>query len=144
MAMIGDAHIHIDYSSPGVRDRIIFGGLVGYDQVWQAGYHMVTCIEVNKDLEVYGDVLPKGKYGFFVIPYKESDWTVIFNKNWNQHVKDDYDDTEDVIRFKVTQTISEEVTEQLTYDIKKLSDIKGTISLAWEKVVVNFPFKINQ
>ncbi len=33
MAMIGDAHIHIDYSSPGVRNRIIFGGLVGYDQV---------------------------------------------------------------------------------------------------------------
>jgi PBP1b-binding outer membrane lipoprotein LpoB len=32
MAMIGDAHIHIDYSSPGVRNRIIFGGLVGYDQ----------------------------------------------------------------------------------------------------------------
>jgi len=29
MAMIGDAHIHIDYSSPGVRDRIIFGGTVG-------------------------------------------------------------------------------------------------------------------
>ena len=33
MAMIGDAHIHIDYSSPGVRGRIIFGGLVGYDRV---------------------------------------------------------------------------------------------------------------
>ena len=28
MAMVGDAHIHIDYSSPGVRDRIIFGGLL--------------------------------------------------------------------------------------------------------------------
>tara|TARA_R110000823_G_C15819187_1_gene489069 strand:+ start:420 stop:653 length:234 start_codon:yes stop_codon:yes gene_type:complete len=26
MAMMGDAHIHIDYSSPGVRNRIIFGG----------------------------------------------------------------------------------------------------------------------
>lgn len=144
MAMIGDAHIHIDYSSPGVRGRIIFGGLVGYDQVWQAGAHMATWLEVNKDLQINGDVLPKGKYGFFVIPSKESDWTVIFNKNWNQHGKDDYDETEDVIRFKVTPTISEEVTEQLTYDIKKLSETKGTISLAWEKVVVNFPFKINQ
>ena len=37
MEMIGNAHIHIDYSSPGVRGRIIFGGLVGYDNVWQAG-----------------------------------------------------------------------------------------------------------
>jgi len=52
MAMVGDAHIHIDYSSPGVRDRIIFGGLLAYDQVWQAGAHMATWIETNKDLEI--------------------------------------------------------------------------------------------
>ena len=50
MALIGDAHIHIDYSSPGVRGRIIFGGLLAYNQVWQAGAHMATWIETNKDL----------------------------------------------------------------------------------------------
>ena len=30
MAIINGAHIHIDYSAPSVRDRIIFGGLVAY------------------------------------------------------------------------------------------------------------------
>ena len=52
MAMVGDAHIHIDYSSPGVRNRIIFGGLLAYDQVWQAGAHMATWLETDKDLEI--------------------------------------------------------------------------------------------
>ena len=66
MEMIGDAHIHIDYSSPGVRGRIIFGGLVGYDNVWQAGAHNATWIETNKDLIIDDKVLPKGKYGFFL------------------------------------------------------------------------------
>ena len=65
MEMIGDAHIHIDYSSPGVRGRIIFGGLVGYDNVWQAGAHNATWIETNKDLIINDEILPKGKYGFF-------------------------------------------------------------------------------
>ena len=143
MAMIGDAHIHIDYSSPGVRGRIIFGGLVGYDNVWQAGAHKATWIETNTDLEIQGQLLPKGKYGFFTIPSK-GDWTIMINKNWDQHGKDDYDETEDVISFKVTPIISEEITEHLEYHINEVSETKGVISLAWEKVKLSFPFTINQ
>ncbi len=143
MAIIGDAHIHIDYSSPGVRGRIIFGGLVGYDNVWQAGAHMATWIETNKDLIINGEVLPKGKYGFFTIPSKE-DWTIMINKNWNQHGKDDYNVNDDVIRFKVKPSISDKITEHLEYKVNKISETEGSISLAWEKVTISFPFKINQ
>ena len=143
MAMIGDAHIHIDYSSPGVRGRIIFGGLVGFDNVWQAGAHMATWIETNKDLIINGEVLPKGKYGFFTIPSKE-DWDIMINKNWNQHGKDDYNENDDVIRFKVTPSISDKITEHLEYKVNKISETEGSISLAWEKVTISFPFKINQ
>ncbi len=142
MAMIGDAHIHIDYSSPAVRERIIFGGLVGYDNVWQAGAHNATWIETNKDLIVSGKVLPIGKYGFFIIPSQEDDWTVILNKNWNQHGKDDYSMDEDVMRFKVTPTKEEDITEHLTYEIRKKNEKEGTISLAWEKVRIEFPITI--
>ena len=141
MEMIGDAHIHIDYSSPGVRGRIIFGGLVGYDNVWQAGAHNATWIETNKDLIINDEILPKGKYGFFTIPSKK-DWTIMINKNWNQHGKDDYDEKDDVIRFKVKPTISDQITEHLEYKVTKVSESEGTISLAWEKVTINFPFKI--
>jgi len=141
MAMIGDAHIHIDYSSPGVRGRIIFGGLVGYDNVWQAGAHQATWIETNKDLIINGAILPKGKYGFFTIPSK-GDWTIIFNKNWNQHGKDDYDEKEDVIRFKITPIISEDIVEHLEYKINKTNETEGVIVLSWEKVTINIPFKM--
>lgn len=143
MAMIGDTHIHIDYSSPGVRDRIIFGGLVGYDNVWQAGAHKATWIEINNDLTINGAILSKGKYGFFTIPSK-GDWTIIFNKNWDQHGKDEYDEKEDAIRIQVTPTISDEITEHLEYKVNKISDTEGTISLSWEKVTVSFPFKLKQ
>ena len=143
MEMIGDAHIHIDYSSPGVRGRIIFGGLVGYDTVWQAGAHNATWLETNMDLVINGELLPKGKYGFFTIPSKE-DWTIMINKNWNQHGKDDYDENDDVIRFKVTPSISDEITEHLEYKVNKISETEGNISLAWEKVTIGFRFKINQ
>ena len=143
MAMVGDAHIHIDYSSPGVRDRIIFGGLLAYDQVWQAGAHMATWIETNKDLEIEGKTLPAGKYGFFTIPSKD-EWTVIFNSNWEKHGKDEYDKKNDVLRFKVQQEISNEITEHLEYKVNKINDEDGSISLAWEKVDINFNFKVKE
>lgn len=142
MAMIDDAHIHIDYSSPGVRDRIIFGGLLAYDQVWQAGAHNATWLETNKDLIIGGNVLPAGKYGFFTIPSKD-EWTLIFNSNWDQHGKDEYDQKDDVLRFKIKPRILNETIEHLEYKVDKINDKEGTISLAWEKVFISFNFQLN-
>jgi DUF2911 family protein len=143
MSMIGDAHIHIDYSSPGVRDRIIFGGLVGYDSIWQAGAHMATWIETNKDLTIDGKTLPAGKYGFFTIPSK-GNWKIMLNKNWEQHGKDEYDEKDDILRFTVSPELSENVQEHLEYKVNKTNDTEGSISLSWEKVSVSFPFKVKQ
>lgn len=141
MTMIGDAHIHMDYSSPGVRNRIIFGGLLAYDAIWQAGAHKTTWLETNQDLIIDGKTLVAGKYGFFTIPSKE-EWTLIFNSNWDQHGKDAYDAKEDVLRFQVKPIISDATTEHLIYKVKKTNVNEGTISLAWEKVSVAFNFKV--
>lgn len=143
MTMIGDAHIHIDYSSPGVRNRIIFGGLLSYDAVWQAGAHNATWLETNKDLVIAGKTLTAGKYGFFIIPSKD-EWTVIFNTNWDQHGKDEYDTKDDVLRLKVKPIISETVTEHLEYKVKKVNNNECSISLAWEKVSISFNFTIQK
>ena len=143
MAMIGDAHIHIDYSAPSVRGRIIFGGLLAYGEVWQSGAHNATWIETNKDILINENLLKAGKYGFFTIPTKDK-WTIILNKNWNQHGKDDYNVDDDVLRFDVTPEISEQITEQLTYQVEKLNNKEGIISLRWEKVSLSFPFVLSK
>ena len=59
MAMVGGAHIHIDYSSPSVRNRIIFGGLLAFNEVWQSGAHNATWIETDYDLLINGNELKK-------------------------------------------------------------------------------------
>ena len=143
MAMIADAHIHIDYSAPSVKGRIIYGGLLAYGEIWQSGAHNATWIETNKDIIINENLLKAGKYGFFTIPNKDK-WTIIFNKNWNQHGKDDYNENDDVLRIDVTPEISEEITEQLIYQVEKLNDKEGIISLSWEKVSVSFPFILSK
>lgn len=143
MAMIGDAHIHIDYSAPSVRGRIIYGGLLAYGKVWQSGAHNATWLETNKDIILNKNLLKAGKYGLFTIPNKDK-WTIIFNKNWNQHGKDNYDENDDVLKFDVSPEISDEITEQLIYQVEKLNDKEGIISLSWDKVSVSFPVVISQ
>jgi hypothetical protein len=141
MAMVGDAHVHIDYSSPSVRNRMVFGGLVGYNTVWQAGAHKATWIETNKALKINGKTLPAGKYGFFVIPGKE-EWKVMFNSNWEQHGKDDYSEAQDVLVLNVKLNKLEEIQESLTYKVENKQNNKGVISLAWEKSQIEIPFVV--
>ena len=143
MAMVGDTDIHIEYSAPSVRGRIIYGGLLAYGEVWQSGAHNATWIETNKDIILNENLLKAGKYGFFTIPNKDK-WTIIFNKNWNQHGKDEYNESEDVFRFDVTPIISEEITEQLIYQVERINDQEGLISLSWEKVLIKFSFLLSQ
>lgn len=141
MAMISDAHIHIDYSSPGVRGRPIFGDLIPFNEIWRGGANDATWIETNKNLEIDGQILPAGKYGIFVIPNKEI-WTIIFNTRWKQHGTDKYSEKEDVFRIEATATTLENLQEHLEYQVVKTDEKSGTISLAWEKSKVEIPFKI--
>lgn len=142
MALIDGAHIHIDYSSPGVRNRMIFGGLLAYDEVWQAGAHNATWIETDKDLEIEGKLLEAGKYGFFVIPSQEEEWTLIFNTRWNQHGKDEYNKDEDVLRVKAKPLENDSLTEHLTYTINKTGEDTGVLSMSWENLNIRIPFKV--
>ena len=143
MAMIGNAHIHIDYSSPGVRGRTIFGDLIPFNELWRAGANDATWIETNKDLVVGGQSLPAGKYGIFVIP-NDDNWTLIFNTRWKQHGTDKYSEKEDVLRVEVIPTTLENLQEHLEYLVIKSDEQSGIISLAWEKTKVELSFKIKQ
>ncbi|WP_029037802.1 DUF2911 domain-containing protein [Salinimicrobium xinjiangense] len=142
MAIVDGAHVHIDYSAPSVRDRIIFGGLVAFDRVWQAGAHNATWIETDKDLEIGESILPAGKYGFFLIPRKQDEWSVIFNSRWEQHGKDDYNEAEDVLRFNVTPQESKEPQEVLKYEVNKTGEKTGDIVFSWEKKKIIIPFRV--
>jgi len=136
---VGPTHVTINYYSPGVRDRIIWGGLVAYNQVWVTGAHSATNISFSTPVTIEGELVPAGKYAFFTIPGKES-WTVILNKNYQQHLADDYDPKDDVVRIEVSP-VEVDFTERLAYDIVEVGENEGRIKVAWEKVGVHLDFK---
>lgn len=139
MANIGGTHVHVDYSAPSVRNRTIWNGLVAYDQVWVTGAHSATSIDFSTDVKIYGQKIPKGKYAFFTIPSQE-EWTLILNKNYDQHLADDYDQKLDLLRIKVKPEILDQPVEMLTYAVKSGDDGKGAVTMSWEKIKITLPF----
>jgi hypothetical protein len=140
MTNIGDTHVHIEYHAPSVRGRQVFGGLVAYDQVWVTGAHSATSINFPNDVTLDGQKVPKGKYALFTIP-GESEWTIIINKNYEQHLADDYDQKLDIVRLTVSPEKLSETQEQLLYEVKSTGDQEGVISISWADVKVSFNVK---
>jgi len=138
MANIGDSHVHIEYGSPGVRGRVIWGGLVAYDQVWAAGAHNATRISFSKGVVVGGVKLPAGTYAFFLIPGKDA-FTVILNRNYEQHLADEYDQKDDVLRIRIIPVTPAKTVQRLTYEVVETGKGQGQIRFSWENKMVKIP-----
>lgn len=139
-AQIGETHMMIHYHAPAVRGRMIWGGLVPYDEVWATGAHSATMWEFNKDIVTNGITVPAGKYAIFTIPGKDK-WMVIINKNWDQHLADEYDAKDDIIRVTVQPDLQNH-RERLSYALTSKDGTKGQLVFAWEKLSVTLPFQI--
>ncbi|HYJ38043.1 MAG TPA: DUF2911 domain-containing protein [Chitinophagaceae bacterium] len=138
---VGNTNIKINYTAPAVRGRVIWGGLVPYDKVWVTGAHKATVLEVGKEFEVGDKLVPSGKYAIFTIPGKE-EWTIIINKNWDQHLADEYAEADDVVRIKVRPTAKDEPVERLNYEIDQTGERTARIIISWEKLRVPFGIEI--
>jgi hypothetical protein len=130
--------ITINYSSPKVKERTIWGGLEPYDKVWRTGANNATTIEVSDNVKIGKNKLPKGKYALFTIPKKGDSWAVIINKVADQWGAYDYKESEDLFRFEVPIERTIEMNESLQFEVQD----DGTVVFAWE--YKSFKFKIKK
>ena len=138
---LNGTNIRIQYYAPGVRGRQIWGGLIPYDEVWSAGAHSATKVSFSTDVLVNQTTISAGDYAFFTIPGQE-EWTLILNKNYQQHLADDYNDSLDLVRIKVKPSPLEDTVQRLTYIVKPTGEGTGSINLYWEKLQLSMPFTV--
>ncbi len=134
---IGDLTLTVDYSSPGVKGRKLWGGLVPFDEVWRTGANEATTFEVNKDVVIEGQKLPSGKYGLFTIP-GESEWVFIFNKEPDQWGAYDYESKLDALRVTVKPTKATTFTERLAFEIAEKDSNAAEVRMNWGNLSVGF------
>lgn len=86
-----------------------------------------------------GQHVPAGKYAIFTIPGKET-WEFIVNKNWEQHLADDYAATEDLFRINITPKEAPH-RERLVYDVTNVKGNEALLVVGWEKLELNIPIQ---
>jgi hypothetical protein len=68
-----------DYSSPRMKGRKIFGGLVPYGEVWRAGANEATTLVTDTNLNIGGKDVPAGSYTIFTVPNADK-WVLVVSK----------------------------------------------------------------
>ncbi len=142
---VGDTEIKIVYHRPNVNDRQVFGtkdekALVPYGEIWRAGANENTTFEVTNDVTINGQQLPKGKYGFHIIPEK-NEWTLIFNKVNDAWGSFSYKEANDALRVKVKPLMDAASKESLEYRVEDVTNNSADVILAWDKMRI--PFKVD-
>jgi hypothetical protein len=138
--VVGLTEIAVDYSSPGVKGRKIFGGLLPYGELWRTGANAATKITFSKDASVGGKAIAAGSYSLFTIPNKES-WTVILNKNATASTRE-YKKEQDALRIEVRPQ-SVPARERLTFLFADFTDDKANLDIEWDTTRVAIPIAVN-
>ena len=140
MQAVGLTEISVDYSSPAVKGRKLWGELVPFGQVWRTGANLTTKISFSRDVTFGGKPVPAGTYAIVSIP-TEKEWTVVLNKELGLYGGGKaYDQKDDVARVSVTPTEAPN-RERMTFLFSNTTDDQTSLDLEWGTLRVSVPVK---
>ncbi|MDR7127732.1 hypothetical protein J2X69_000060 [Algoriphagus sp. 4150] len=143
---VGFTKISIDYSSPAVKGRKVFGELEKYGTTWRAGANGPTIIEFSTEVSIAGKTIGAGKYSLFITPQESGDWTIHLNGKANAiyaYMKDGKVDEEalakdDAVAIKVAPIAAPETFERLAYFISAENNKVASVTFMWADVMLSF------
>lgn len=139
---VGLTDISLTYSRPGKKDRVVFGDLVPFGEIWRTGANENTTITFG-DAVVFGkDTLKAGTYALYTKPDKES-WDIIFYKksdNWG--TPEEWDEAQVAVRVTAKPIALKDAVETFTIAFENLQTASASLTLTWDKTKVIVPFSV--
>jgi len=138
---VGVTEIKIDYSSPGVKGRKVWGELVPFGEIWRTGANEATTITFSDAVKINGSELPAGTYGIHTIP-GESDWEFVFSKDTKIDGSSNFNKEKEVLRVKAKPE-EHHFMERMTFLFTDVTDNSASVNLLWDKLKVSFNIETN-
>lgn len=138
---VGLTDVSLDYSSPGVKGRKIFGDVVPFDKTWRAGANAPTKLTVSRDFTFGGAKVPAGSYSLFITPGKAA-WTVMLNKNLTAS-QEQHDAKDDVATVQIRPLALPASRERLRYTFDDTKDDGTTLTLEWDRTRLAVPIGVD-
>lgn len=133
------ATITLDYGTPSVRGREIWGALVPFGRVWRTGANLATHLTTDRDLLIGDVVLPAGRYTLFSIPEQEGGRLIInaqTGQNGQQH-----DPARDLARVPMHTRPLAQPVELFTIEAAETPN-GGELRLKWDRTEYYVPFRV--
>ena len=118
------------YSSPRMKGRKIYGGLVPFGEVWRTGANEATTFVASSDLVVGGKAVPAGSYTIFTVPTADK-WTLIINKKTGEWGIPYTYESDELARIDMKVSKLPSPVENFTISYEK-SGSGCTMNLDWE------------
>lgn len=139
---VGLTDIKIEYSRPSKNQRVVFGNVVPFDEIWRTGANENTKFTTS-DFLVFGtDTLKAGTYAIYTKPSKES-WEILFyteTTNWGNPEK--WDDAKVALKTKAKVNILANEVETFSISLENLETTSAALNFTWDKTVASVNFKI--
>lgn len=140
---VGLTDITIQYSRPGKKDRVVFGDVVPFGEIWRLGANENTKITASDALIFGEDTLKAGTYAIYAKPSTDK-WEILFyteTTNWG--TPENWDEKKVALKTITPVLLSNDVIENFTISLDNLQSAGATIQFAWDKTRVNLPFTLN-
>jgi hypothetical protein len=138
-AAVAGANLLVDYGRPSKRGRVIFGGVVPWNEVWRTGANQATHFVTDRDLVMGGVTVPAGTYTLWTLP-SPSGWKLIVNRQTGQWGTV-YSAEQDLARLDMQVSSLGEVVERFAIRIEP-SGQGGSLVLEWDTVRAAMPFTV--
>ena len=129
---VGLTDIAVEYSSPAVNGRKVWGELVPFGKPWRTGANAATKITFSKDVKVAGKPVPAGTYAVVTHPTAKG-WTLSLNKELGLFSGKDYNAKDDVVKVPAT-TAEIPHRERMTILFGNTTPDGTSLDLEWEKL----------
>ena len=134
--------ITVEYYRPAVRGRVIFGKLIPWGTVWTPGANWATTLEVDRDVRIEGQSLPRGKYSVWMIPAMRPDpWTVVLSRAARRFHVVRPDSKDEALRFRVSADSAPHL-EVLTFSFPVVTRTGATLAFHWGETAVPIQLEI--
>ena len=137
---VGLTDVKIEYFRPSKNNRVIFGDVVPFGELWRTGANENTKFTTPDPLVFGKDTLKAGTYAIFTTPNKDS-WELIFYSelgNWG--TPDNFDEAKVALRKSVPVINLSDVTETFTISIDNTTTDKADLTITWDKTRIALSF----
>jgi hypothetical protein len=131
--------IRVTYSRPQKNDRVIWGDLVKYGEMWRIGANESTEIMLMQDVKLGDTDVKAGRYTMYAMP-AENEWTIYLSSDldgWGQYAFKPEAST--VAQITVPTAKTESTVEAVSIVFEKVDDGAHMV-VAWDDTMVRVPF----